>query len=186
MVKLKDISIFFQINSNCCKDSSTNEESKPCRNYPRILTQHNYIKQLYNENCTIYSTTITIGNKNIGRLSAEDQYTLMVKDIKQHIRYHSESKYIYHFELQKNGQLHAHGVEYNTYRNRFIESFSKYGRRNEHKDSFQECRNIDGYIDYISKEDVFPPISNIQKKDIAIAQLRSDTDGAEFPKKQGN
>lgn len=115
---------------------------------------------------TLHITTISIGCRWLGKKRSEDQYTIFCKKIRQHIPYRSESKYIYCFELQKNGQLHAHGIEYDTYQGRFMESFCSFGSHNTNNKSFQECRNLEGYIKYINKENIYPTIHNILKKDL--------------------
>lgn len=166
MVKKIDISLFFK--TNCCVSKSSSHEVAPCRNSAQKHTPYDYMKYLYNKDCPLHITTITIGTKWLGKLSAKEQYKVFVKHIKKHIPFHAEDmRYIYNFELTSNGQLHAHGLEYNTYQNRFAESFSIFGKRNEHPKSFQICRNIDGYITYINKENVYPSITNIQRKHLA-------------------
>lgn len=160
-VKITDISIFFR--SNCCQSSEP--KARPCRNSAQIMAPLEYMRQIHQKGIPLHVTTITIGNKRLGGMCIKDQYRHMVKDIKKHIPYHSEQKYIYHFEQQENGNLHAHGLEYDTYQARFHESFRHYGKRNCHPKSFQKLRNFDGYTEYINKENVFPPITNIMKKE---------------------
>lgn len=117
-----------------------------------------------------HATTITIGNKYYGSMSAKKQYKYMYKAIRQHItdskRASPNCKLFYTFELQKNGQLHAHGIELGTWHNNFCASFSKFGRRNLHNASFQELKRPTEYLEYITKEEVFPRIHNITKKSV--------------------
>lgn len=115
---------------------------------------------------TLHITTITIGKVWLGKKSAAEQYKIFVKKIKKHIPYRGEQKYIYTFELTKSGVLHSHGLEYDTYQSRFMESFCNFGSHNCHNKAFQECRNLEGYIKYIQKEQTFPTIHNIHKKDL--------------------
>lgn len=160
----KDISIFFSVKSNCCNSSTA--EGDPCRNYAKKVDPHKYFKYYSDKGVDVYATTITIGRKWLGRKSADDQYKQFVKDIKRKWLYHGKEKYCYHFELQNNGQLHAHGLHMNGDWASFIECFSDYGDRNTKKEAYQKCRNIQGYTEYIDKENAYPPIHNILKKDI--------------------
>lgn len=173
----KDITTYFNISSNCCNkgQSSANlarrqerEDSLPCRNSARLpdSLKEYIIKRSHGTKNFVHNTTITIGRKWIGKLSAKEQYTIMKRDIKRHIPYRSEQKYVYTFEFQANGQLHAHGVELGTTQGKFIEDFSHYGRRNMHNKSYETLRNVSGYLEYIDKEHAFPYITNIHKKEI--------------------
>lgn len=113
---------------------------------------------------SLNATTITIGEKWIGKLSADQQYKVMAKDIRIHMRRYNHSGdnyYYYCFELQKNGQLHAHGIEAGTYSTPFIEMFERYGKRNRHKKSFTPVSDLDKYFEYITKECTYPTITNI-------------------------
>lgn len=161
----KDISIFFQ--SSCCNkqiESSNFSKKSPCPNSAKI-GRSAYIKKMADDSITMHATTITIGNKWLGKKSAKDQYEVFVKRIKQHIPYHSSNKYLYHFELQNNGQLHAHGIEIGTYRAAFIESFGDFGMRNRHGEAFTKIKSLDKYILYMDKSNDFLPISNIKKSE---------------------
>lgn len=164
MVKLKDISIYFSLKSSCCNKQESSP--MPCRNSPQILDTHKYFKYWYNKGVDIDITTITIGSKWLGRMSADEQYKQFVKDIKKGYPFHGKTKYVYHFELQNNGMLHAHGIHMESYRDKFIETFDHYGKRNSHKESYQVCRNITGYLEYINKSNIYPPIHNVLKKDM--------------------
>lgn len=165
---------------DCCNDclnsntlfqkpehSSDSPESS-CQNYAPKKIINNKLKQfIINQSSGTknfaHATTITIGNKWIGKKSAKQQYKQLVRDIKRHIGYRSAVKYLYVFEYQHNGHLHAHGVELGSYQQQFIESFSKYGRRNSCSESFQTVKHIDKYLEYIDKEHAFPYITNIHK-----------------------
>lgn len=176
----KDISIFFM--SQCCQ-KSTDGTSKPCRISAQKIAPHDYFKFWYNKGTDVICTTITIGKKWLGRKSADDQYKQFVKDIKRAYPFHGKTKYVYHFELQNNGHLHAHGLEIDGYNDTFICAFADYGSRNKSKEAYQKCRNIDGYCDYINKDNEYPPIHNILKKEIReIEQTRMGGS----PKNQGN
>lgn len=178
MPSFKDISTYFNITSNCCiqgqssKQIADLEETRdlaPRRNSAQISEElKEYIKgRTRGTQNFVHVTTITIGRKWLGKLSSKEQYKIMKRDIKRHIRFHDKhKKYLYCFEHQENGQLHAHGVEIGTMQGGFIESFSHYGQRNCHPKAFQPARNIEKYIEYIGKEHAFPFITNIHKKEI--------------------
>lgn len=169
-MKLKDISIFFMPKSQCCVKLEATEST--CQRSPKskkITMAHEYFKIMYGAAPTsIHATTITIGEKWIGKLSSEVQYNLFKRHIQKHIAPYTadDAKYCYHFELQQNGQLHAHGIEFGTYHNRFIESFIDFGKRNKHPDAFTHVIDIDKYLEYIDKENIFPPITNVKKGDL--------------------
>lgn len=167
---LRDISIYFSIKSDCCLQSS----KKPCRNSAQPPDPNKFFRYWFNRDIDVDVATITIGKKWIGCKSAEQQYEIMVRDIKKAYPYHGDTKYKFHFELQKNGMLHAHGVIVDGHQSRFIESFSSYGSRNTRNESYQKCRNIDGYLDYIDKENAFPCIHNIKKSDMIDIGNSSD------------
>ena len=144
----------------------------PCKSSAKIwnlLTD--YITQkISNTKNYAKATTITIGNKYYGSMSAKQQYKQMSKDIKKHIseRPDKNCKYLYTFELQKNGQLHAHGIELGTWQNTFHANFGKYGRHNLNNKSYTDIvlRNFPSYYEYIHKEQVFPRIHNFTKKEL--------------------
>lgn len=171
MVRILNIEKFF-LNFTC--NEKRKKERYPCRNAPRTMECHRYFRERQPLD-SLYMTTITIGNKFYGRMSAEGQHEHMVKAIKEHIKYYGEHKYIYHFELQKNGQLHAHGLESGTYQQKFHNDFAHFGCRNKHKKSFQKVRNLEGYLQYINKENVFPPIHNIKRSDIMYQRVEEET-----------
>lgn len=174
----KDITTYFV--SSCCQSSdgaiSSNAEAEEyvAESLVRTLPKLRFTTEI--KEClihlagqnTCFSPTITIGNKYYGRLSAQTQYKHFVKAIKGYLPYHGEIKYIFTFELQANGQLHAHGFQTGGFQARFIEACSKFGRRNSHDASFQRTKHIPKYLDYINKEPVFPYITNIMKKDIRL------------------
>lgn len=124
---------------------------------------------------SLKATTITIGRKWIGRLSDKEQYRIIKNKIKRMIlesRRHGnkDSLYYYIFEYQRNGQLHAHGIEYDTYRRFFDEQFADIGKHNLSNQAFTAVRNTKEYIKYMLKEQDrkhtqrFPHIHNITKK----------------------
>lgn len=158
-----DISKFFIVNKS-------DVQSSPCKNSAHKCT-HTLRPEMFLMNCPISSlniTTITIGRKWLGRKSADEQYNIFVKRIKSHIPYHSNSKYVYHFELTNNGQLHAHGLEYNSWQSNFVSSFADFGHQNTKSISFKPVAHAKGllaYIDYMDKENAYPMIHNIMKKD---------------------
>ncbi len=149
----------------------------PCRTsaplVPAAKQPDLYFKRWYNKNVDMHAVTITIHGKYYGKMSYKQQYNDMVKTIKSTYSYHGETKYMFRFELQENGNLHSHGILMNTYVNKFHEAFHKYGQRNRHKLSFQPLRNIDAYIKYIDKENILPMIHNIKKKDHATLPAAS-------------
>lgn len=141
----------------------------PCQSHAQFLAACGdyLIEQSEGTKNHAFASTITIGNVRYGRLSAKTQYEHMKNAIKRHIAYHDpKKKYYYAFEYQRNGNLHAHGWELGSSQQRFIESFSHFGRRNSHDASYQNLANARSYWDYINKENAFPPITNIMKKDV--------------------
>lgn len=178
----KDIRLFFT--SSCCNmqmalgpNEDSPEDDTSCQSHAKI--RHRYkvpdniidylVKKCKDTSNYAKSTTITIGNKRYGSLSAKDQYKHIKKAIKKHIPYRSEKKYLYTFELQNNGQLHAHGLELGTYQATFIESFGKFGRRNTHNESYQNTKHVRKYLEYMNKDPIFEPVHNIMKKEIKQA-----------------
>lgn len=163
MVKLINIEKFF-LKANCCNDG----QSTSCRNSAPIDSIMKFFKHYFSKTVELHAPTITIGNKYYGAMSNNDQYKHMVKTIKETYPYHGTIKYIFFFEQQENGNLHAHGVLMNAYESKFIDNFNKFGKRNLHKDSYQIIRNL-GYFEYIQKDInkiKFKPIHNIKKKDL--------------------
>ncbi len=135
------------------------------RGLPPAIIPDNYF--LYYSHTAINqdSATITIGYKHILKLSYKEQYAMMVKEIKATYKFHSDTKYLFRFELQNNGSLHAHGIIQNGYANVFHTNFLKFGIHNAKKASYDQCRNTKGYLAYINKENVLPPIHNIRRRD---------------------
>lgn len=162
------IHLIFKCKSTCCEEyagRSAETECKPLseRSPSKALQQINLLKQYYALGYTLKATTITIGEKWLGKLSYQDQYRIFIKRIKKYYPFHGPVKYYYCFELTNNGQLHAHGIEYGGFQRRFIEAFSNFGKRNEHKESYKDIKS-DKYFDYIHKECVMPSIHNITKR----------------------
>lgn len=116
------------------KMESLKEIVTPCRNDPQITEVQEYFRQ--KPSILLHFTTITIGSKWLGMKSVKEQYEVFKRDIKKHIRYHGDQKYLYHFEIQRSGMLHAHGIELDTYQGRFIKSFEHYGKHNCSNKSF--------------------------------------------------
>lgn len=167
-MKLKDISIFFMPQSNCCISKAT---ESTCQRSPKksIALAHKFFKLKYNiAPDSMKATTITIGEKWLGKLDSKVQYEIFKKRIRDHMAPYrfDGARYCYHFELQSNGQLHAHGIEFGTYENRFIESFGDFGKRNKHAESYTKIHDIDKYIDYINKDNIYPPITNVKGGDL--------------------
>lgn len=166
MVIVKDISIFFR--SSCCISTSP----PPCRNSARVTGGPQLMEyfQLVPSGSLI-AATITIGTKFYGSMSSDDQYKHFAKAIKyfkSQIKniYDPTGRYYFTFELQRNGQLHAHGILYNIYQKVFTDSFRQFGRHNENSKSYQKLNNLTLYTKYINKENAYPPLTNISKKDI--------------------
>lgn len=166
-LKLLDISKYFT------PQSSPERSGGPCRN-SAPLTPEKFFFQV--KQCDLYSVTITIGNKLYGKLNYKEQYSELKFTIKKVYPFHGNTKYLFRFELQNNGQLHAHGILYDTYHVKFVEGFCKFGTRNLHKDSFQLCRNLEGYLEYINKENILPCLHNIQKKDIKKELIKEQSE----------
>lgn len=155
----------------CCEEPDPLSIGSPNNGTRRKCPKHSpydALKKLWNAGATFNATTITIGNKYYGRMSADEQYKRMSRDIRRHIKTYAEddSWYFYTFELQKNGQLHSHGIEVNTYWAKFINSFELYGSRNIHKESFKKVSDFEAYYKYITKEPEYPSVHNLSKKNI--------------------
>lgn len=167
--KFKDISIFFT--SSCCNAKTREiEDTKsvsPCPISAQITEPvKNYLLlRLQGTKNYCHATTITIGSKNLGKLSAKGQYKALVRAIKKHISFRGHRKYLYVFEYTGSGVVHSHGIEIDTCRESFIESFTSYGSHNRHRDSFQSIKDLPAYIKYIDKEHAFPYITNITKSE---------------------
>ena len=168
MVRTIDISIFFT--SQCCKHNSNNggaslvrpTPKKEGRCPPSVIRARQWA---LNNGFSAIAETITIGNKHIGKLGIEKQYKLIKKRIREYGRF-EELKYIYHFELQSNGNLHAHGIQFFGFQDRFITFFNDIGRHNMNDKSYQPVKDKKAYLDYINKENLFTPITNITKEDL--------------------
>jgi len=167
-MKLLNIEKFF-LKSNCC--NSTNEDGRPCQSHPRPTSPdpQQYFRYYFNKNCTIDAPTVTIGNIKYGQLSANEQYTAIIKTIKQCYPYHGNTKYMFYFEFTKSGVIHAHGAIIDGYQSRFIDYFNKFGQRNTNNESYQQVKKID-YFDYIKKDQdkmiKYKMIHNIKKQDM--------------------
>lgn len=172
---LKDISVFFT--SKCCNREQPKKcMANPCGSHARVLPAiekiHRYLETLSVRGCDMNKTTITIGNKIIGMKSYKEQYDDICRIIKLERPYRGAIKYIYHFELQKNGQLHAHGLEIGSYMQNYVEAFSCIGARNAHPKSFVAVKRGDSiteYLRYMNKENILPMITNITKKEMIHA-----------------
>ncbi len=165
MVKFMNLDIFF-------KPCSINGSVKPLSERYRTIDPLKYFKQLFKslppDSNSLHAATITIGNIKYGSMSADKQYADIVKTIKNTYAFHGETKYVFYFEFQKNGQLHAHGAIYNGYHSKFIDSFNKYGLRNIHDKSYEPIKTIE-YFEYICKDKEkikYKPIHNIKFQDI--------------------
>lgn len=158
-INLQDVVLFFS--SSCCnkKQIESSEISDfPCQNSHEMA----YISSLP-AGVSAHAATITIGNKFYGKLSYEEQYRHMVKAIKRTYPFRGRTKYTAHFELTSNGQLHSHLLIIDGYQTVFSEGFDCFGPRNNHKQSYQECKNIIKYLEYINKENILKPITNFPK-----------------------
>lgn len=183
---VRDITLYFK--SNCCNKTV---ESKPCENsppansnclffkrkktiinptvdYDNVNRVHLHFKNAQADGVQLVKTTLTIGNKEIGKLSYIDQHKYFIKLIKSFTLHHkkcgNDVKYIFHFELQSNGMLHAHGIEMNGNQTIFNLHFTKLGVRNSHQKSYDEVKRyigIEEYLNYINKENILPPFTNI-------------------------
>lgn len=169
----KDMEYYFKPNKKSDLPlSNRSPTAKPLRYFQHLEHTLGY------KSGSLHVATVTIGNKMYGSMSYIDQYQHVIKTIKQTYKYHGDTKYWFCFELQNNGQLHAHGIIYNGYQGKFADGFQKFGSRNYHDKSYQPLRNK-GYLEeYIHKEvnkrenRYIPPIHNILKKDIrSIPQL---------------
>lgn len=158
------------------------------RSMPQLVNNCNGKQEylLFFKSCPLSSLTagtVTIGNKKIGRLSVEDQYTQMVKIIKQRLKYHTEYRYYFTSELQKNGNLHLHAIYYNMYQKVHNDAFGGIGSRNKLNISFQPIKNLIQYWKYIHKDHdklFFPPIHNIKKRDyIEHYLIEEESSGSE-------
>lgn len=152
---------------NCCQAVPLSN-GYPSQSTPKTSTYLEFLQHFHDMGIDFNATTITIGNKWIGKKSSDQQYQIMKKDIRKHINRNKHRQehtwYYYNFELQQNGQLHAHGIEVNTYLAPFHESFESYGKRNVHRESFKKMSNLNSYFEYIEKEKAYPTVTNITKK----------------------
>lgn len=169
MVKFMDLTIFFK---PC---STINGSGHLLSNRCPTMDPLNYFKPLFKslppKSNSLYAATITIGNIKYGSMSADKQYADIVKTIKNTYSYHGETKYVFYFEFQKNGNLHAHGAIYNGYQSKFSDSFNKYGLRNIHDKSYEPIKTIE-YFEYICKDKEkikYKPIHNIKKSDVTAS-----------------
>lgn len=170
MPNLINIEKFF-LKTKCCTNTGESRAPAPCQNSPphtrQILRGLEYFTNMFNQKVDLNAATITIGNQKYGSLSAKDQYTDMVKTIKKVYRKDMNIKYIFFFELTKNGQLHAHGIV-DGYEIIFKDGFQKYGKHNTNDKSYESMVSLT-YIEYIKKEwkgTKYPPITNITKQDL--------------------
>lgn len=173
MYKLADISIWYRKNGEL-ELETVKSYSVPCQSSPRKLDPlnkfdiehkkraHAYLVDLSTKE-TLYATTITIGNKYVGCLSYHDQYEKFIKVMKMNRKKNDTIKCIYHFELNSNGQLHAHGIETGGYAQNFKDAFGVFGKHNLHKDSYKKITNIRSYLKYIDKENIKPWFTNLHK-----------------------
>lgn len=123
---------------------------------------------------SVFAGTVTIGNIRFGCMNDRDQ---VEKIIESYNRVYTKKKtksqyYFVVFEYQRNGQIHAHTVEYNVYPATWINEFKKYGSRNSDKHSYKPISDFEAYWTYITKNSRkantkynpwyrFPPITNI-------------------------
>lgn len=185
---IPDITTYFI--SECC---SSKKEPNPCEkappkngyvlkfskrvkkilqrevNYDAISKVHLHLSNLHADGIDMVKTTITIGVRDVGKLHYKQQYLKMIDLIKKYHKYQNKCgndvKYIYHFELTQSGQLHAHGLEYNTTRINFEHIMGTIGSRNRHPSAYIEVKRFVGikeYLNYINKENILAPITNIQ------------------------
>lgn len=149
---------------------------RPCQTAAKLwpLIKKAIICEFPNTKNYIHSTTITLGVKWINRLSHDDKYRALRKAIKKHIsditRSNKDARFYYTFEESDTGVFHAHGLEIGTYRARFIESFSMYGRHNAHEKAFELTKDVNAYMDYICKDVAknkkWLPVTNFTKKEL--------------------
>lgn len=158
--------------SSCCnKLKETGAGSTSCQSYARFPPQlQAYVESL--SHVTMSATTITIGNKWIGSMSLKKQYKTMREQIKKHMR-QTKLESIYVFEIQANGQLHAHGLEIGWNQATFIENFQHYGQRNRTDASYEKVRHLSKYLEYLQKDLLYMYknhrmvfITNIKKKTV--------------------
>lgn len=165
---LHDISKWFNRRGRAIDDISSTCQSSPQPagdDQHNITLVHNYFK-LLSRHEPLYATTITIGNKYIGKLDWNGQYKAFIKLLRENRNKRQPIKCIYHFELTKNGQLHAHGIETGGYAANFQNAFGILGKHNYHKNSYTKINDIDSYCKYINKENVKQVYYNITKKDM--------------------
>lgn len=116
---------------------------------------------------SIHMTTVTIGNIKYGKLGYMAQYSEIkkaIETIQQAYKVSSDKtgmemigshiygrKYLYIFEFQGNGQLHAHGIELGIYSYPWFKVMKRFGPRNLDDKSFQPVRNWEGLRKYYIK-----------------------------------
>lgn len=159
--------LMFVCDSHCCDKPPL--AAVTLSNGSQKIAPYDCMKLLWDKGLDFHATTITIGCRKYGKLSADEQYKRMVKDIRVHMKrynFNDDKYYYYCFELQKNGQLHAHGIEINTYNTPFQEIFSDWGARNNHPESFKKVSSFEEYYKYITKECEYPTITNFSKRNM--------------------
>lgn len=175
--KLADISIWFTPKNGELAAVVENHYSVTCPSSPRGMVPnsehdcenrkkvHKYFLELAKHE-PLYATTITIGTKYVGCMSYHDQYKHIIKLMKLSRPRGNSVKCIYHFELNSNGQLHAHGIETGGYAANFRSAFGMLGKHNLSKASYMKVNNLPEYMKYINKENIKPYYYNVMKKEI--------------------
>lgn len=180
MANLRNLTFWFPIKSSCCSNNAVESSTTPglsCQNSPLnvvtsrysniMLTNHKLLMQLADLGIKMYATTITIHCKWLGCKSYQDQYRYLKNMIKR--REDQDTWYVYHFELQKNGNLHAHGViAYLKSTSEWGLKYKEIGIRNAHQQACQEIKHIRNYLEYINKENICMPITNIRRNQLTV------------------
>lgn len=171
MVKMTDITQFFKPKlagpcQNAVQGDNRRTSVRPASS--RKSVPYNYLMQCHKDswNCT----TITIGNKQYGRLSFNEQVKELKKEVRAHMKRYSKQRYYYCFEENSSGVAHAHGIEIGTYQQNFINSFKHIGNHNTNDKSFCPLKSSkEKYWAYVNKDVAklkIQPLHNINKQDI--------------------
>lgn len=171
MVKYQDITQFFQVKQagscqNAVQAVKRSIGVKPACSGKSI--PYTYLMQCPADSWSC--TTVTIGNKVLGRLSFTQQVKELKKEVRMHMKRFSKQRFYYCFEENSSGVAHAHGIEIGTYQQNFINSFQHIGNHNKNNKSFDKLKSSkEKYWAYVNKDVQklsIAPIHNINKNDI--------------------
>lgn len=146
---------YITINNYFTTTSNTNKSELPCPHSPKKL--YGTLAEIFTEfksNPLDSLTAATITTKPNKVLSFYDQVYKMEKQLKQWETDNSNKRmrYIGFLEETKNGLPHIHLLLYNAYKAPWDRAFGCLGQHNKNKLSFQKVKNVEKYIEYITKD----------------------------------